>query len=436
MADRARARTARSARRADDRAARLLARAGRARAGADRRPGRRADRPRGRRARAVRHARPPPSAGAARLAATMFDREPAQRRPRRHLLHDAPQQRPARARAARRGGRAVPCATRRAAQPLRDARARSIPLLGGAAVAGRASDPVLVERARPARLRAPPRRARRPGRRVRRRASSTRACGRRTARPCRASGSPRVARRRRRRSVLEVPAGEGFAVGDLVDAATERPIRYGGADRRARAAARLLPRERAGAARSRAGSSRPRTRRAVRAATCARCRGARWAAVSVAPRRPDPGGHPLPQRRAAGAVLAAAAARRRARRRARGRARARSPSCCACSPRCAPGEVRELRGQPAAGVEATRATFDGLAALVGYGRSLFDPPSRPAAHDARATRLPRLPAARGDAFPAIPWAGATRRPARPTSRSSSPARPRRRSTAPPSRSGS
>jgi Dyp-type peroxidase family len=36
------------------------------------------------------------------------------------------------------------------------------------------------------------------------------------------------------------------------------------------------------------------------------------------------------------------------------------------------GKVRELRGQPAAGVRATRDTFDGLAALVGYGRSLFD----------------------------------------------------------------
>jgi Dyp-type peroxidase family len=36
------------------------------------------------------------------------------------------------------------------------------------------------------------------------------------------------------------------------------------------------------------------------------------------------------------------------------------------------GRVRELRGQPADGVEATRATFDGLAALLGYGRSLFD----------------------------------------------------------------
>jgi Dyp-type peroxidase family len=36
------------------------------------------------------------------------------------------------------------------------------------------------------------------------------------------------------------------------------------------------------------------------------------------------------------------------------------------------GSVRELRGQPAEGVEATRATFAGLAVLVGYGRSLFD----------------------------------------------------------------
>ena len=68
------------------------------------------------------------------------------------------------------------------------------------------------------------------------------------------------------------------------------------------------------------------------------------------------------------------------------------------------GEVRELRGQPAAGVDATRRTFDGLAALVGYGRSLFDP----ARHDPPLTRSPRPEflaylAAPGEAFPAIPW---------------------------------
>lgn len=37
------------------------------------------------------------------------------------------------------------------------------------------------------------------------------------------------------------------------------------------------------------------------------------------------------------------------------------------------GKVRELRGQPAAGVEAARETFAGLAVLLGYGRSFFDP---------------------------------------------------------------
>ncbi len=36
------------------------------------------------------------------------------------------------------------------------------------------------------------------------------------------------------------------------------------------------------------------------------------------------------------------------------------------------GKVRELRGEPAAGLEATRETFEGLAVLLGYGRSFFD----------------------------------------------------------------
>jgi deferrochelatase/peroxidase EfeB len=36
------------------------------------------------------------------------------------------------------------------------------------------------------------------------------------------------------------------------------------------------------------------------------------------------------------------------------------------------GKVRELRGEPAAGLEATRETFAGLAVLLGYGRSFFD----------------------------------------------------------------
>jgi hypothetical protein len=103
-----------------------------------------------------------------------------------------------------------------------------IPLLGGTAVAGRASDPVIVERlgrlaferrlvafddpvgvyvqgVEHTRLRTP-------------------------------EGSPvppewfaasRGVAGRHQRLVLEVPAGEGFRVSDLVDAATERPIRHG-----------------------------------------------------------------------------------------------------------------------------------------------------------------------------------------------------------------
>ena len=101
------------------------------------------------------------------------------------------------------------------------------------------------------------------------------------------------------------------------------------------------------------------------------------------------------------------------------------------------GEVRELRGQPAAGVKDTAQLFDGFAALVGYGRSLFDP----ARHDPPLTTRTRpeflayLPA-RGDAFPAIPWVGGERPGVRRTWRCSSPAPRRPPSTAPPSRSGS
>ena len=62
------------------------------------------------------------------------------------------------------------------------------------------------------------------------------------------------------------------------------------------------------------------------------------------------------------------------------------------------GRVRELRGQPAEGVEATRATFDGLAALVGYGRSFFG-------HDPPLTTEPRPEfLAYLQPFPAIPIA--------------------------------
>ena len=69
------------------------------------------------------------------------------------------------------------------------------------------------------------------------------------------------------------------------------------------------------------------------------------------------------------------------------------------------GRVRDLHGEPADGTEATRDTFRSLAALVGYGRSFFDP----ARHDPPLTGSPRpdflayLPP-RGDAFPALPWA--------------------------------
>src|SRR5687768_14139815 len=62
------------------------------------------------------------------------------------------------------------------------------------------------------------------------------------------------------------------------------------------------------------------------------------------------------------------------------------------------GRVRELRGQPAAGVDATRATFDGFAALVGYGRSLFDH-DPPLTTRARPDFLAYL-----SAFPSIPLA--------------------------------
>jgi Dyp-type peroxidase family len=62
------------------------------------------------------------------------------------------------------------------------------------------------------------------------------------------------------------------------------------------------------------------------------------------------------------------------------------------------GSVPELRGQPAAGVEAARATFDGLAALVGYGRSLFDH-DPPLTTKARPDFLAYLPP-----FPSIPFA--------------------------------
>ena len=70
------------------------------------------------------------------------------------------------------------------------------------------------------------------------------------------------------------------------------------------------------------------------------------------------------------------------------------------------GRVRELEGQPAEAVKDTRAMFDDLAALVGFGRSLFDPER----HDPPLTRRLRPEflaylTRGGDAFPALPWAG-------------------------------
>jgi deferrochelatase/peroxidase EfeB len=69
------------------------------------------------------------------------------------------------------------------------------------------------------------------------------------------------------------------------------------------------------------------------------------------------------------------------------------------------GKVRELDGQPADGVEASRAAFYELKTLIGYGRSLFDT----ARHNPPLTESPRPEflaylRADGDPFPAIPWA--------------------------------
>jgi Dyp-type peroxidase family len=72
------------------------------------------------------------------------------------------------------------------------------------------------------------------------------------------------------------------------------------------------------------------------------------------------------------------------------------------------GKVRELRGQPAAGVRATRDTFAGLAVLVGYGRSFFDtarhdPPLTAKARPdflAYLSELPSVPRAARDGSPA------------------------------------
>lgn len=69
------------------------------------------------------------------------------------------------------------------------------------------------------------------------------------------------------------------------------------------------------------------------------------------------------------------------------------------------GRVRELTGQPPDDADATRATFDKLTALVGYGRSLFDAARHkpPLTSSERPDFLAYLPSS-GDPFPAIPWA--------------------------------
>jgi hypothetical protein len=121
---------------------------------------------------------------------------------------------------------AMPCTVREPGR-VRVRRAvagEAIALLGAVAVPGRASDPVIVEA-------------------LGRLASERRllaladpvgvyVAGVEHSRLVTPGGAavPRewfVASRGGQRLVLEVPAGEGFAVGDLVDAATERPIRHG-----------------------------------------------------------------------------------------------------------------------------------------------------------------------------------------------------------------
>jgi hypothetical protein len=133
---------------------------------------------------------------------------------------------------------AIPCVVRDAA----GGRARcataseAIPLLGRAAVAGRASDPVIVERVgrlaferrlvafddpvgvyiqgvEHTRLRTPDGSPLPPEWFAASRGTS--------------AGASPDGRARHQRLVLEVPAGEGFAVSDLVDVATERPIGHG-----------------------------------------------------------------------------------------------------------------------------------------------------------------------------------------------------------------
>ena len=71
------------------------------------------------------------------------------------------------------------------------------------------------------------------------------------------------------------------------------------------------------------------------------------------------------------------------------------------------GDVRELAGQPDAGVRATRETFGDLTCLWAFGRRLFDgerhePPLTAAPRPEFLAYLPAL----GDPFPALPWAEA------------------------------
>lgn len=74
----------------------------------------------------------------------------------------------------------------------------------------------------------------------------------------------------------------------------------------------------------------------------------------------------------------------------------------------AEGSVRDLAGQPASHAEATVAQFQGLKALIGVGRRLFDPATHKPelALGPRPAFLSYLP--EGDApFPAMPWAKTT-----------------------------
>jgi deferrochelatase/peroxidase EfeB len=68
------------------------------------------------------------------------------------------------------------------------------------------------------------------------------------------------------------------------------------------------------------------------------------------------------------------------------------------------GRVRDLKGQPADGAEATKETFGELTALIGYGRRFFDPARHgpPLTTSVRPEFLSYLPRS-DEPFPALPW---------------------------------